>query len=132
MVFVISIYIVGSLNGNFVNEEYLGDYEDYVFLFDEKTVEGKKIVLFDNRGIQHVQYYVLEFTGEQYIYYTYYFVGNHDEYVKKYALVKDKVVDYNYDNYMIKTIERIDTGTYYDLMEELIVPIENDIVYLVY
>lgn len=132
MVFVMSFYLVGSISGNFYQEEILADYEEYVFSFDEKTIIGNKIVAFDNRGLEHIQYYVLEFTGEKYIGYTYYFVGNHEEYMAKYEEVSSKIVDYNYEQYMIKTLDYIGDGTYYDIMNDLEEVIEEDVLYIIY
>lgn len=112
-------------------EENLGDVNDYVFSFDEVTIPNKKIVGFDNSGLDYLKYYVIEFTGEKYISYAYYFMGNHDKYIEKYKELVGSIVDYNYQEYMIKVIDTIDYGTYDEYLSSIQDVLDNNLMYII-
>ena len=117
----------------FEKEEVLGDYAvNPVVKFNEKTVKGNKLVLFDNRGTGHATYYVFEFTGNKYIAYTYHYMSTHEEYVNVYQELSSKIVDYNYQEYMIKTLDNIGNGNFLEAKESLSSLIENNELVLVY
>ena len=58
-----------------ITEELHADY-DYVYSFKETTIQNEKIVMFDNSGIENIQYYVVEFRDGEYLAYTYYYMEN--------------------------------------------------------
>lgn len=139
-VFVVTFFSV-SMIMNFVNEnkvlenneeELVGDKDDYVFSFDEVTIPNQKIVAFDNTDIDYIRYYVIEFSGEQFILYNYYFLKGHTQYMEKYSELSSNIVDYNYDEFMIKTIETISYGTYNEIIDDLQDVINDNSIYLIY
>ena len=110
----------------------LGDVNDYVFSFNEVTIPYEKIVLFDNRGLDQVEYYVINFYGDQHVIYHYYFLGNRENYLNKYAKLSAKVIDYNYDEFMIKTIENISYENYDEVMTLLGDSLRSNALYIIY
>jgi len=132
---VLTFLCVGSVwlfmeNRN-LKEENLGDVNDYTFSFDEVTIPNEKLVFFDNSDLNYLKYYVVEFSGEQYISYTYYFMGTHDKYIEKYKEVVSSVVDYNYHDYMIKTLDNINYGTYAEYLLSVEDVLENNLMYII-
>lgn len=138
-VFIVTFFSV-SMIMNFINEkdvlesneEVVGDREDYVFSFDEVTIPNKKIVAFDNTDIDYIRYFVIEFSGDQFISYSYYFLKGHIQYVEKYSELASTVVDYNYDEFMIKTLDGISDGTYDEVINNAQSLINDNSIYLVY
>lgn len=133
-VFVVTFFGVSLIaNKNYDNqEESVGDVNEYTFSFNEVTIENEKIVAFDNTGLDYLKYYVVEFTGEQYVVYNYHFFKSHDEYVNKYDELVSSIVDYNYEVYMIKTLEHIAYGTYDEVLSNLQNVIEDGMLYIIY
>lgn len=84
--------------------------------FKEKSIENEKIVLFDNSGTTYSRYYTYYFTGDNYILYSNYYLIDKDQYMEMYKNNVEKIVDYNYDNLMIKTIEEIGESNYYTIL----------------
>lgn len=112
-------------------EEMLGDVQDYVFSFDEVTIPNEKLVIFDNNNLDYLKYYVVEFTGEKYISYSYYFMGSHDKYIEKYKEFASSIVDYNYQEYMIKTIDSIEYGTYSEYLLNIQDVLNDNLMYII-
>ncbi len=134
MFFVIVVSGV-LLYKNFKNdnqEEKLGNQEEYVFSFDEKTILNEKIVVYNNNSKDYVLYHVIEFTGDKYILYNYYFMKNKNDYIRMYQELIDYIADYNYSQYMIKVVNDIDYGTYDEYMESIQEFVDEDNLYIVY
>ena len=134
MVFVISFLATSTISKTFIknDEENLGDANEYVFSFDEKTIPNEKVVVFDNRGLDYIRYYVVEFTGNQYVCYSYYFMENKENYISKYSELSSSVVDYNYSEYMIKALDYIENGNYNDFMDTLKGILDDENLYIIY
>lgn len=131
---IVHQYTKNNFN-NDSNEELLGDYinyDEYVFSFDEVTVPDKKLVLYDNSDLDYLRYYVVVFTGDQYIQYAYNFMKNHDQYIDKYQQLASSIVDYNYKELMIKTIDNIDYGTYDEFINNIQDVLVNNMMYIIY
>lgn len=97
-VFCLTFIITDSLfNKHDVNIN-LGDQLEKSVAFNEVTVEGNKIVLKENSNL----YYVAYFDNDTYKVYSYMFLNNKEEYLEKYIQYNKNIVDYDYDNYMIK------------------------------
>lgn len=101
-----------------ITEELHADY-DYVYSFKETTIQNEKIVMFDNSGIENIQYYVVEFRDGEYLAYTYYYMENKEAYLQKYAEVADRIVDYKYSEYMIKTFDGNGYATYDEMLQNI-------------
>lgn len=127
-----AIFFVAFDKVNLNNEELNPDVLEYVYDFNEKSIEGEKIVLFDNRGLDNIQYYVYEFSSSQYVVYGYYFMNNKNDYLKKYEELSENIIDYDYSQYMIKTINYINDGTYNSVMDLLKEDLESDNLYMIY
>lgn len=134
IIFVVIIFGAGLLlfTKNQGEEEDLADYSDYAFSFDEVTIPGEKLVVFDNSNLDFSRYYVIKFSGAQYIVYSYYFMGNHDKYIKKYNEVAHLVSDYNYDEFMIETVDYINYGTYDEFLSNLETVLNDELMYIIY
>lgn len=121
-----------NLSNNELGEKPAGDRDDYVFSFDEITIANKKIVAFDNTVSDYIKYYVIEFSGDKYISYSYYFLKSHDQYIKKYGELSSTIVDYNYEQFMIKSLDVISEGTYNEFIDNIQPLIDDYSIYLVY
>lgn len=126
-----AIFFVAFDRIKYKTEEINGDILEYVYNFNEKSIEGEKIVLLDNRELDSIQYYVYEFSSSQYVVYGYCFMNSKDRYLKKYEELKENIVDYDFEQYMIKTINLINNGTYNDVMELLKDDLDNNL-YMIY
>lgn len=98
--------------------------------FSEKTIPGEKLVFYDNQ-VNFKNYYVIKFTDSgNYIKHGYYYLNNKTQYLNLYQGLYDMVVDYNYDKFLIRTVEDSGIATYdefYKRYEKLF----NDKVYVV-
>lgn len=119
-------------NYNERNGENYGDRGDYVFAFDEVTVPNSKIVAFDNTGNDYIRYFVIEFTGNEYILYSYYFLKDHNQYLEMYDKLVKTIVDYNYEEYMLKSLDDISLGTYSEIINNMQTMIDDNSIYLIY
>lgn len=128
------VFFIGfsSFNQDNNREELLGDVNEYVFSFEEVTIPNEKIVMFDNRGLDSIEYYVIEFYGTQYAVYHYYFLENKENYLNKYVEESSHIVDYNYDEFMIKTIEFVGDETYDEVMSLLENSLQSNALYIIY
>lgn len=89
-------------------EVNLGDIVTKEIAFNEKTIEDKQIVLFDNES-NYARYLVYTFTNdESFVAYSYEYLRNVDEYYSVYAEHNSDVVYYDFDNLMLKI--KIDGG----------------------
>lgn len=113
------------INSKKENVSY-GDKVEFV----EKTIPGKKLVFYDNQ-VNFKNYYVVNFTDNgNYIKHGYYYLNNKKQYLNSYQGLYDMVVDYNYNNFLIRTVEDSGIATYdefYKRYEELF----NNEVYVV-
>ena len=99
-----SIYII---NNQKENPNY-GDKSELV----EKTIYGKKLVFYDNQ-VDFKNYYVISFTDSgNYIKYGYYYLNDKTQYLNTYQGLYDMIIDYNYDDFFIRTIEDNGIATY--------------------
>ena len=99
-----SIYII---NNQKENSNY-GDKSELV----EKTIYGKKLVFYDNQ-VNFKNYYVIKFTDSgNYIKYGYYYLNDKTQYLNTYQGLYDMIIDYNYDDFFIRTIEDNGIATY--------------------
>ena len=114
------------------NETIYGDREDYGFNFNEKTIINEKIVAFDNTSTDYVRYFVVEFSNNQYVSYSYYFLKSHNQYLDVYNEHVKTVVDYNYDELMLKTLDDISYATYDEFIYNIQELIEDNSIYLIY
>lgn len=114
------------------NEEVYGDEAEYKFVFDEATIEGEKLVLFDNNAENEIRYYVYNFTGDQCVKYTYYFLGSEEKFYEKYELVSENVVDYSEPDYMLKTLDSVENFTYEEVLNSYQEDINLSNVYILY
>lgn len=138
-VFIVVFCVVTVINNYIANidlknnklEMIYGNEEEYVFSFDEKTIAGKKIVVFDNNVDGFIRYNVAEFSNDQYVVYSYYFLKNELQYLEFYRDNISQVVDYSHNQLMIKTLDYFGDGTYDEVMVNLNDMNNND-VYLVY
>lgn len=98
-----------------------GNYGDKI-TFEEKTEVGKKLV-FSNNLFGYENYYVIRFTNNgAYIVHSYYYLNNKEEYINQYRNVYNRIVDYNYDNFMIRTVDGSGSLSYdefYNLYQDL-------------
>lgn len=80
--------------------------------FTEKTIYGKKLVFYDNQ-VDFKNYYVVNFTDNgSYIKHGYYYLNNETQYLDLYQGLYDMVVDYNYDKFLIRTVEDSGPATF--------------------
>ena len=114
------------------NETIYGDREDYGFNFNEKTIINEKIVAFDNTSTDYVRYFVVEFSNNQYVSYSYYFLKSHNQYLDVYNEHVKTVVDYNYDELMLKTLDDISYATYDEFIYNIQELIDDNSIYLIY
>ena len=114
------------------NEVIYGDKEDYVFSFNEKTIPNEKIVAFDNTNADYIKYFVVEFFDEQFISYSYHFLKNHEQYLQVYEELIPNVVDYNYEEFMLKTLDDISYATYDEFIYNIQELIDNNSIYIIY
>lgn len=119
-----------ELYGDYINDEFIND--DYIFSFDEVTIPNEKLVIYDNSNLDYLRYYVIVFTGDQYIQYVYNFMRNHDQYIEKFKELSPSIVDYNYDELMIKNVDLIDYGTYEQFLVNFKDILNNDMAYIIY
>lgn len=132
-VFAISFMAFHKVAAPIITTPILGDTEEtYNISFDLVTEADSRLVLFDNRGLENITYYVYEFTGDQYVAYTYTYLANEELYAEYYAEHATQIVDYNYDECMIKTLDDVDYGTFDTVMEMLSDQISNNTLYVVY
>ena len=127
LVFMISFYGFSNIFYPKNNEE-ISHGDEYTYRFDEKTIENEKLVVYDNRGLDFIRYFVFNCSSDGYILYTYNYMGNRDSYLNKYAEVSSRIVDYRYSEYMIKTLDSTGPDTY----QELVHSINNDDFYIIY
>ena len=59
-------------------------------------------------------------------------MNNKNDYLKKYEELSENVIDYDYSQYMIKTINYINDGTYNSVMDLLKEDLESDNLYMIY
>lgn len=119
-----------ELYGDYINDEFIND--DYIFSFDEVTIPNEKLVIYDNSNLDYLRYYVIVFTGDQYIQYVYNFMRNHDQYIEKFKELSSSIVDYNYDELMIKNVDLIDYGTYDQFLVNIKDILDNNMAYVIY
>lgn len=119
-----------ELYGDYINDEFIND--DYIFSFDEVTIPNEKLVIYDNSNLDYLRYYVIVFTGDQYIQYVYNFMRNHDQYIEKFKELSSSIVDYNYDELMIKNVDLIDYGTYDQFLINIKDILDNNMAYVIY
>jgi len=130
-VFVFSFAVFYSFTNDSEEEVLLGDVSGNIISFNEVT-SSDKIVLFDNQESDYIKYYVIEFYGDEYAIYTYYYLDNHNDYVNKYAEVSKLIVDYNYNEFMIKTLDATGYESYDEVMSLLGEVLDRNLVYMIY
>lgn len=134
LIFLVSCVYFQGVYFPLEKEEMLGDVYHTVdeISFNEVTTEGKKIVLFDNRGLDNIKYYVFVFSGNEYVLYAYNYMNTHYEYLDMYRSLVGEIVDYNYDEYMIQSVSGYGEGTFDDILKEIHPYVENEEVYIIY
>lgn len=106
----VAVYEVNNMNSENSN------YADKIARFDEKTIVGEKLVFYDDLNDGSRCYYVIRFTPNgNYIMHCYYYLNTQEQYINLYTNLYDLVVDYSYENLMIRTVESSGTGTYNEL-----------------
>jgi len=109
-VVLVLVYIgINSFN-NFDNEE---NYGDKVISFNEKTILGKKLVL-KNNTVDYDSYYVVRFFNNNYIIHNYCYLDSKEEYFDVYRELSGMIVDYNYNDLMIRSVLETGNLSYYD------------------
>ena len=118
LVVLLFLYFGINMLTSYGKEESLGDK----VTFNEKTEVGKKLV-FKNNSSSYKNYYVIRFTNNgNYIIHSYYYLNDKEEYINQYRNVYDRVVDYNYGEFMIRTVEGDGSLTYdefYNIYQDL-------------
>lgn len=112
------------------NETTTGDIGTDSYIFKEVTGLNK-IVLFDNTGLEYTRYIVYDFSGSQYVKWSYYYMGSLDKYITMYTDCVSQIVDYNKNEFMIKTIDEINYGTYDSVYEYLKPYLDSSELYLI-
>ena len=133
-IMLFGVFFLAFNNQNILEEDndYYADEEEYRFVFDEATIEGEKLVLFDDTSDNEIRYYVYNFTENQCIKYTYYFLGSEEEYYDKYEVVSEYVVDYSEPDYMLKTLDSVEEYTYNEILDSYQEDINLSNVYVLY
>ena len=133
-VFAISFMAFHVVDAPIMLTSSLGDLEEetVTISFDLVTEADSKLVLSDNRGLDKTVFYVYEFSGDQYVAYTYTYLHDKDAYTSYYEEVAGAIVDYNYSEYMIKTLDDLGDGTFETVLDMLSEQIANNTLYVIY
>lgn len=118
LVVLLLLYIGINQFTSYGKEENFGDR---TVTFNERTEVGRKLV-FKNNSANFDNYYVIRFANNNYIVHSFYYLNNHDQYIEQYKQVYDRVVDYNYSDFMIRTVDGTGSLTYnefYNMYQEL-------------
>lgn len=108
------IYIINDMKS--VDE--IKTYADRIAHFEEKTIVGEKLVFYNDLNDGSRCYYVIKFTPSgSYIMHCYYYLNNKEQYIDLYTSLNDLVVDYNYQDLMIRTVESSGLGTYNEIYQ---------------
>lgn len=112
---VIALVYVGIRGFNSYGKE--DNYGDKSISFNEKTILGEKLVLKDNT-VDYDSYYVVRFFNSNYIIHNYCYMDNKEEYLNVYSELSSKIVDYNYNDLMIRSVLETGHMSYYDFYLE--------------
>lgn len=126
---VLALFYVGinSLN-SYGKEETYGDKG---VIFNEKTILGNQLVIKSNIH-NYNNYYVIRFFNNNYIVHHYCYLDDMEEYVNMYRELTGKIVDYNYDDLMIRSVLTTGNMSYYDFYDEYIDLINNESFSVIY
>ena len=107
------------------NNEYLADVVNNEFIY--RTIPGKQIVVRDMNAI-YPKYFIIYFdnTDNTYIAHVMHYYQTDSQYELEYYNNLDSIIDYNYDDYMIRCLYKKGHGTYQDVLEELSFLINSD------
>ncbi len=85
-----------------------------------RTIEGKQLVVKDLNSI-YPKYFVIYFdsTDKTYITHVFNYYQTDSQYEMGYNSQLESIIDYNYNDYMIRCIYNNGIGTYDDVLEEL-------------
>jgi len=113
-VVLVLVYIgINSFN-NYKREKNFGDKS---VSFNEKTILGEKLVL-KNNTVDYDNYYVISFFNGNYIIHNYCYLNNREEYLDVYRELSNVIVDYNYNDLMIRSVLGTGNLSYYDFYLE--------------
>lgn len=126
---VLALVYVGFDSFNSYEEEVnLGDKE---VVFNEKTILGEKLVL-TNNAVGYDNYYVIRFFNNNFIIHYYCYLENKEEYIKVYSELSGNIVDYNYDDFMIRSVLGTGNMSYNDFYNEYTELINNNTFSVIY
>ncbi len=100
------------------NEGRHGDV--YSSLFNVTPIINERMVAKDLNAI-YPRYFVVYFdnTDNTYIMHTFNYYQNKNQYDLEFNRLSETIVDYDYENYMIRTIYQKGYGSYNDLLKEI-------------
>lgn len=126
---VLALVYVGIRGFNSYGKE--DNYGDKSISFNEKTILGEKLVLKDNT-VDYDSYYVVRFFNGNYIIHNYCYLDNREEYLDVYSKLASKIVDYNYNDLMIRSVLGTGHMSYYDFYVEYTDLINNNSFSVIY
>ena len=106
-------------------------YGDNGISFKEKTILGEKLVL-KNNTVDYDSYYVVRFFNGNYIIHNYCYFDNREEYIAVYRELSSMIVDYNYNDLMIRNVLETGQMSYYDFYLEYAELINNNSFSVIY
>lgn len=126
---VLALVYVGIRGFNSYGKE--DNYGDKSISFNEKTILGEKLVLKDNT-VDYDSYYVVRFFNDNYILHYYNYFDNKNDYINMYRDLGNNIVDYNYNDLMIRSVLETGHMSYYDFYLEYTDLINNNSFSVIY